>query len=75
MLETLDEIMIVEFKQPGRGDYNEHPLEQIKEYLTKIKKGQIETFNRERLRVKLDCIFYCYIIADIEGKLKQYVSD
>lgn len=70
--DPLKRVMLVEFKQPGRRDYDERytPLTQISEYITKLKGGQIEDFRRGRVRVADDCIFYCYMIADIVGKLE-----
>jgi hypothetical protein len=70
--DPLKRVMLVEFKQPGRKDYDERytPLTQISEYITKLKGGQIEDFRQGRVRVADDCIFYCYMIADIVGKLE-----
>jgi hypothetical protein len=70
--DPLKRMMLVEFKQPGRRDYDERytPLTQISEYITKLKGGQIEDFRQGRVRVADDCIFYCYMIADIVGKLE-----
>jgi hypothetical protein len=70
--DPLKRVMLVEFKQPGRRDYDERytPLTQISEYITKLKGGQIEDFRQGRVRVADDCIFYCYMIADIVGKLE-----
>lgn len=70
--DPLKRVMLVEFKQPGRKDYDERytPLTQISEYITKLRGGQIEDFRQGRVRVADDCVFYCYMIADIVGKLE-----
>lgn len=69
--EPLRRVMLVEFKQPGRRDYPERysPMNQISEYITRLKNGEIEDFRGGRVRIAEDCIFYCYVIADIVGKL------
>jgi hypothetical protein len=69
--DPLRRVMLVEFKQPGRRDYSERysPMNQISEYITRLKSGEIEDFRGGRVRIAEDCIFYCYVIADIVGKL------
>ncbi|OCC03929.1 hypothetical protein BA190_15650 [Labrys sp. WJW] len=75
--EPLRKMMIVEFKRPGRKDYKgvEDQIEvQIIKYLSQLKNGEIESFSRERIRVADDCIFYCYVVADIVGDLVHQLS-
>lgn len=74
--DPLRRVMLVEFKQPGRREYEERysPLNQISEYITRLKNGEIEDFRNGRVRVADDCIFYCYVVADIVGKLKVHTS-
>ncbi|PBB23274.1 MULTISPECIES: ATP-binding protein [unclassified Mesorhizobium] len=75
--EPLRKMMIVEFKRPGRKEYKgvEDQIEaQIIKYLSQLKSGEIESFSRERIRVADDCIFYCYVVADIEGDLVHQLS-
>lgn len=75
--EPLKKMMIVEFKRPGRKEYKavEDQIEaQIIKYLSQLKNGEIESFSRERIRVADDCIFYCYVVADIEGDLLHQLS-
>jgi hypothetical protein len=76
--EPLRKMMIVEFKKPGRRDYRapEDQLEQqITKYLFQLKSGEIETFDRTRVRIAQDCVFYCYIVADIVGDLVLQLSN
>ncbi|QQO13352.1 hypothetical protein JJB99_28710 [Bradyrhizobium diazoefficiens] len=71
-------LMIVEFKKPGRTSYPaaEDQLEnQITKYLAQLQGGEIESFDRTRVRVAHDCIFHCYVVADIVGDLKQQLSN
>ncbi|PIT01007.1 hypothetical protein TSA1_09750 [Bradyrhizobium nitroreducens] len=76
--EPLRTVMIVEFKKPGRTSYPaaEDQLEnQITKYLAQLQGGEIESFDRTRVRVAHDCIFHCYVVADIIGDLKQQLSN
>jgi hypothetical protein len=74
--EPLTRAMLVEFKKPGRRDYDERysPLNQVSRYLTELSGGTIESFDRARIRVAPDCVFYCYIVADIVGSLDVHTS-
>lgn len=75
--EPLRTVMVVEFKKPGRKFYRkaEDQIEQqITKYLAQMKGGEIETFDRARVRIANDCIFYCYVVADIVGDLEQQLS-
>lgn len=75
--EPMRTVMIVEFKRPGRTTYTkaEDNIEgQITKYLSQLKGGEIESFDRTRVRVADDCIFYCYVIADIRGDLEHQLS-
>jgi hypothetical protein len=75
--EPLKKIMVVEFKKPGRRSYQkaeDQVEQQITKYLAQLKGGEIETFDRERVRIADDCIFYCYVVADIVGDLDLQLS-
>ncbi|MGE0254042.1 MAG: ATP-binding protein [Alphaproteobacteria bacterium] len=74
--DPLKRVMLVEFKQPGRRDYDERytPQSQILEYLNKLRGGEIFDYRGGRVRVAEDCIYYCYVIADIVGKLEIHTS-
>lgn len=74
--DPLKRVILVEFKQPGRRDYDERysPMNQISEYITRLKNGEIEDYRRGRVRVSDDCIFYCYVVADIVGKLETHTN-
>lgn len=73
----LDKVMVVEFKKPGRRTYRaaEDQIEhQITKYLAQLQNGDIESFDKRRVRVSHDCIFYCYVVADIVGDLELQLS-
>ncbi|MDV3481144.1 ATP-binding protein [Sphingobium yanoikuyae] len=77
MSEPLTKVMIVEFKQPGRKNYakaEDQIEQQIIKYLAQLKGGQIETFQKERVRIANDCVFHCYVVADIVGDLELQLS-
>lgn len=68
----LSKIMIVEFKRPGRTSYPkpEDDVErQVVKYIRQLKGGQIEAFDRRKIKVAPDCRFFCYVVADIVGDL------
>ncbi len=69
--------MIVEFKRPGRKLYSkvEDQIEQqITKYLRQLKGGEIEAFNRNKVRIANDCLFYIYVVADIVGDLEDQLG-
>lgn len=72
----LDKVMIVEFKKPGRSHYGpEDQIHfQVTKYINELRGEEIEGFNRERIRISEDCVFYCYVVADIVGDLKSQLS-
>lgn len=75
--EPLKKVLIIEFKKPGRRDYakaEDNIAGQLTKYLAQLKGGEIETFGRERVRIANDCVFYCYVVADIVGDLKDQLS-
>lgn len=76
--EPLSKVLIVEFKRPGRREYGkpEDQIEQqITKYLSQLQSGEIESFGRDRVRIAADCIFYCYVVADIVGDLELQLSN
>lgn len=76
--EPLKKVLIVEFKRPGRQGYkkaSDQIEHQITKYLAQLKGGEIESFDRERIRIAEDCVFHCYVVADIVGDLEQQLSN
>jgi hypothetical protein len=71
-------VMVVEFKKPGRTTYTkaeDNIEQQITKYLAQLKGGEIESFERARVRIAEDCIFHCYVVADIVGDLELQLSN
>ena len=70
---TINEMMIIELKKPMRKTYNKYEdnvEQQIVKYVNQLKGGVIEGFERDRVRVKDDCVFHCFVVADIVADLK-----
>lgn len=75
--EPLHTVMVVEFKKPGRRSYNgakDQIEQQITRYLAQLQGREIESFDRKRIRIAKDCVFHCYVVADIEGDLVMQLS-
>lgn len=74
--DPLKRVMLVEFKRPGRSDYDERytPENQIARYLKSLRNGEVENYRNERVRVEDDCIFTCFVVADIVGTLETYTD-
>lgn len=75
--EPLRTVMVVEFKKPGRKVYGggkDQIEQQITRYLAQLQGEEIESFGRTRIRIAKDCVFYCYVIADIVGDLVLQLS-
>lgn len=75
--EALRTVMVVEFKKPGRKDYSgpkDQIEQQITRYLAQMQGEEIESFGRTRIRIANDCVFYCYVVADIVGDLLLQLS-
>jgi hypothetical protein len=74
--DPLKRIMLVEFKQPGRRDYDERysPQNQLLEYINRLRSEEIVDYRGARVRVAPDCVYYCYVVADIVGKLEVHTN-
>jgi hypothetical protein len=73
----ITEMMIIELKKPMRKGYakvEDNVEQQILKYVRQLKDGEIEGFSRDRVRVSDNCIFHCFVVADVEGDLKDQVS-
>ncbi|WP_454597142.1 hypothetical protein [Qipengyuania sp. SM2507] len=73
----INEMLVVELKKPMRKSYSkfeDNIEQQVLKYIRELKGGSIEGFSRDRVRVKDDCVFHCFVVADIVGDLEQQVS-
>lgn len=77
LAKPINEMLIVELKRPMRRSYQkveDNVEQQVLKYIRQLKGGNIEGFSRDRVRVKDDCIFHCFVVADIVGDLEHQVS-
>ncbi|KNH03300.1 hypothetical protein J121_1888 [Qipengyuania citrea LAMA 915] len=74
---SINEMLVVELKKPmrtGYGKFEDNIEQQVLKYITQLKRGEIEGFERDRVRVNDECIFHCFVVADIVGDLRQQLS-
>jgi len=67
-------VLLVEFKRPGRQGYgdNENPQLQVERYVRRLQSGRLTDVRGRPIQLDQDTIFYCFIIADIVGKLDEW---
>lgn len=68
------QILLVEFKRPGREDYdnNENPQQQVEKYVKRLQEGKLKDVRGRPIRIDQSTVFYCYIVADIVGKMEDW---
>lgn len=69
-------VVIVEFKKPARDDYNdeENPFTQIYGYIEELREGSVVDKNGSVIQeVGKETPFFCYIIADLTPKLRNWL--
>ena len=70
-------ITLFEFKRPKREIYKaiDDPVAQLGDYLEKIREGKYETPGGvEKIKANDSTPAYCYIIADLTGKIKEFAK-
>jgi len=67
-------VLLVEFKRPGRTSYseNENPQFQVEKYVQRLQSGKLNDVRGRPVRLDHNAIFYCYIVADIVGRLDEW---
>lgn len=67
-------VLLVEFKRPGRTSYpeNENPQFQVERYVQRLQSGKLTDVRGRPVRLDRNTIFYCYIVADIVGRLDDW---
>jgi hypothetical protein len=70
-------IVIVEFKRPGRNDYdgNSNPVSQVLKYVDEIRKSTsvVDKDGKHRRKIGGSTRFICYVVADFTEKLIEVV--
>lgn len=69
-------VTIVEFKRPGRENYDEkeNPIQQVIEYMDDIVNGKVKTKDGLFISGNENIRFFCYILCDINDKIKKYAK-
>ena len=65
-------VIIVEFKRPGREDLKRITLEeQVYKYIDELEESKIKTTSGQRIEVSKNSIFNVYIVCEITDELKK----
>lgn len=72
--EEPSKVLLVEFKRPGRTSYadDENPQFQVERYVKQLQSGGLSDVRGRPISLDQNTIFYCYIVADIVGKLDTW---
>lgn len=67
-------VLLVEFKRPGRTNYtdDENPQLQVEKYVRRLQSGSLTDVRGRPIQLDQNTIFYCFIVADIVGKLADW---
>lgn len=67
-------VLLVEFKRPGRTGYadDENPQHQVERYVRRLLQGGKLDVRGRPIKLKDDTVFYCFIVADIVGKMDDW---
>ncbi len=67
-------VLLVEFKRPGRTGYkdDENPQHQVERYVRRLLSGDLTDVKGRPVKLGPDTVFYCFIVADIIGKLDDW---
>ena len=71
--DPLKRVLLVEFKRPGRDDYPEDydPTNQVRKYVDQLREAENVNCEGNRVRISQDCVYHCWIVADITKALKK----
>lgn len=64
----------IQFKRPGRTSYaaDENPQHQVERYVRRLLEGGKFDVKGRPIKLKEDTVFYCFIVADIVGKMDDW---
>ena len=71
-------VVIVEFKRPARGEYNddENPIKQVYDYIRELRNNKIVDNDGQMITdIGPDTPFFCYLICDITPRLFGILED
>lgn len=72
--EDSGKVLLIEFKRPGRTTYDndENPQLQVERYVRRLLSGGMTDVKGRPIRLAPETVFYCFIVADIVGKLDDW---
>lgn len=70
-------VVIIEFKRPVRDDYsdNENPIDQVLDYVRKIKAGDSFDKTGRPISIPKDIPFYVYIMCDLLKNMRKFAEN
>ncbi|EDP63021.1 hypothetical protein BAL199_19251 [alpha proteobacterium BAL199] len=73
-VEEPSKVLLVEFKRPGRKTYadDENPQLQVERYVRRLQAGTMSDVKGRPIKLGDQTVFYCFIVADIVGKLDEW---
>jgi hypothetical protein len=73
-VEEPSKVLLVEFKRPGRTNYDdgENPQLQVERYVRRLQSGEMKDVKGRPVKLDDRTVFYCFIVADIVGKLDDW---
>lgn len=73
-VEDASKVLLIEFKRPGRENYkdDENPQMQVERYIRTLQSGKLKDVRGRPIKLDNNTVFYCYIVADIVGKLDDW---
>lgn len=71
--EPFNSVTIIEFKKPDND--NKNPINQVGEYVDKIRQGLKKKLNGQSFNVTEGTVFRCYIICDLTDKMRTHCTN
>ena len=71
--ERVGELYIIEFKRPGREDYDsdENPISQVLDYVDELRAGKITAVDGSEISNANKVPIFCFVVAQLTPKLKK----
>lgn len=71
--ERVGELYIIEFKRPGREDYDtdENPISQVLDYVEELRAGKIKAADGTEISNAKEVPIFCFVVAQLTPKLRK----
>ena len=71
--ERVGELYIIEFKRPGREDYDsdENPISQVLDYVDELRAGKVTAADGSEISNADKVPIFCFVVAQLTPKLKK----